>query len=242
MSRPSSCCAALRGRGGSAAPCARRCAATRPGVDWLFREHWPAAYRAAWLIVRDEATAEDIAQEGFLAALGALERFDRARPVRAVAAHDRRPPRDRRRAGAGACAARSAPSRWSPCPPAMSPRACGRRARRRRGAARRAADPDRAAPPARVHAGRDRRRCSTCRAARSTRGCGAAWTPFRRRWRERARTPPAPGAAPGEEAAFRRAHPLAMAMAAPRGRARRRRTARALAPLAAGADRRRHCC
>jgi len=50
------------------------------GVDWLFREHWPSAYRAAWLIVRDEAAAEDIAQEGFLAALGALERFDRARP------------------------------------------------------------------------------------------------------------------------------------------------------------------
>ena len=50
------------------------------GVDWLFREHWPTAYRAAWLIVRDEAAAEDIAQEGFLAALGALERFDRARP------------------------------------------------------------------------------------------------------------------------------------------------------------------
>jgi RNA polymerase sigma-70 factor, ECF subfamily len=50
------------------------------GVDWLFREHWPAAYRAAWLIVRDEATAEDIAQEGFLAALRALDRFDRARP------------------------------------------------------------------------------------------------------------------------------------------------------------------
>jgi len=50
------------------------------GVDWLFHEHWPAAYRAAWLIVRDESAAEDIAQEGFLAALGALERFDRARP------------------------------------------------------------------------------------------------------------------------------------------------------------------
>jgi RNA polymerase sigma-70 factor (ECF subfamily) len=50
------------------------------GVDWLFREHWPAAYRAAWLIVRDESAAEDIAQEGFLAALRALDRFDRARP------------------------------------------------------------------------------------------------------------------------------------------------------------------
>jgi RNA polymerase sigma-70 factor (ECF subfamily) len=50
------------------------------GVDWLFREHWPSAYRAAWLIVRDEAAAEDIAQEGFLAALRALDRFDHARP------------------------------------------------------------------------------------------------------------------------------------------------------------------
>ena len=50
------------------------------GVDWLFREHWPAAYRAAWLIVRDASAAEDIAQEGFLAALRALDRFDRARP------------------------------------------------------------------------------------------------------------------------------------------------------------------
>ena len=50
------------------------------GVDWLFREHWPTAYRAAWLIVHDEAAAEDIAQEGFLAALGALDRFDRKRP------------------------------------------------------------------------------------------------------------------------------------------------------------------
>jgi RNA polymerase sigma-70 factor (ECF subfamily) len=50
------------------------------GVDWLFRAHWPAAYRAAWLIVRDEAAAEDIAQEGFLAAIGALDRFDRTRP------------------------------------------------------------------------------------------------------------------------------------------------------------------
>jgi RNA polymerase sigma-70 factor, ECF subfamily len=50
------------------------------GVDWLFREHWPSAYRAAWLIVRDEPAAEDIAQEAFLAALRALDRFDRARP------------------------------------------------------------------------------------------------------------------------------------------------------------------
>ena len=46
----------------------------------LFRAHWPMAYRAAWLIVRDEQLAEDIAQESFLAAAGALDRFDRRRP------------------------------------------------------------------------------------------------------------------------------------------------------------------
>src|SRR4051794_16329922 len=49
-------------------------------LDVLFSAHWPAAYRAAWLIVRDAAAAEDIAQEGFLAALRALDRFDRGRP------------------------------------------------------------------------------------------------------------------------------------------------------------------
>lgn len=50
------------------------------GLDVLFAAHWPAAYRAAYLIVRDEHAAEDIAQEGFLAAIRALERFDRSRP------------------------------------------------------------------------------------------------------------------------------------------------------------------
>ena len=50
-------------------------------VDELFRRHWPAAHRAAWLVVRDAAAAEDIAQEAFLAALRALDRFDRRRPL-----------------------------------------------------------------------------------------------------------------------------------------------------------------
>lgn len=49
-------------------------------VAVLFRAHWPAAYRAAWLIVRDDHAAEDLAQEGFVAAFGALDRFDRTRP------------------------------------------------------------------------------------------------------------------------------------------------------------------
>src|SRR5690349_5387709 len=46
----------------------------------LFRAHWGPAYRAAYLVVRDAAAAEDIAQEGFLAAVRALDRFDRRRP------------------------------------------------------------------------------------------------------------------------------------------------------------------
>ena len=49
-------------------------------LEQLFRAHWPAAYRAAWLIVRDEQAAEDIAQEAFLSAVAALDRFDRRRP------------------------------------------------------------------------------------------------------------------------------------------------------------------
>jgi len=48
-------------------------------VEELFRRHWAHAHRAAYLIVRDAAAAEDIAQEAFLSALGALERFDRRR-------------------------------------------------------------------------------------------------------------------------------------------------------------------
>src|SRR5215204_6394258 len=46
----------------------------------LFRRHWPDAYRTAYLILHDRAAAEDVAQEAFLAALRALDRFDRRRP------------------------------------------------------------------------------------------------------------------------------------------------------------------
>jgi RNA polymerase sigma-70 factor, ECF subfamily len=46
----------------------------------LFRAHWPRAYRAAYLVVQDAAGAEDVAQEAFVAAVRALDRFDSARP------------------------------------------------------------------------------------------------------------------------------------------------------------------
>src|SRR3954466_11871586 len=49
-------------------------------MERLYRAHWPRAYRAAYLVVHDAAGAEDIAQEAFLAALRALDRFDRRRP------------------------------------------------------------------------------------------------------------------------------------------------------------------
>jgi RNA polymerase sigma-70 factor (ECF subfamily) len=49
-------------------------------LESLFREHWPRAYRAAYLVIHDGQAAEDIAQESFLAALRALDRFDRRRP------------------------------------------------------------------------------------------------------------------------------------------------------------------
>jgi RNA polymerase sigma-70 factor (ECF subfamily) len=51
-----------------------------PDLEQLFRAHWPHAYRTAYLIVHDSAAAEDIAQEAFIAAVRALDRFDRRRP------------------------------------------------------------------------------------------------------------------------------------------------------------------
>ena len=49
-------------------------------LEALFDAHWPAAHRAAYLVVHDAALAEDIAQEAFLAAIRNLDRFDRRRP------------------------------------------------------------------------------------------------------------------------------------------------------------------
>ena len=51
-------------------------------LEALFRTHWPRAYRAAYLVTHDAAAAEDIAQEAMLAAVRAIDRFDRRRPFR----------------------------------------------------------------------------------------------------------------------------------------------------------------
>ena len=49
-------------------------------LEALFRLHWPRAHRAAYLVTHDAQASEDIAQESFLAAIRALDRFDRRRP------------------------------------------------------------------------------------------------------------------------------------------------------------------
>ena len=51
-------------------------------VEALVKHHWDAAYRTAFLIVRDAGAAEDVAQEAMLAAVAAIDRFDRRRPFR----------------------------------------------------------------------------------------------------------------------------------------------------------------
>jgi RNA polymerase sigma-70 factor, ECF subfamily len=53
---------------------------SRPALAEIYAAHWPRAHRAAYLVVHDAAAAEDIAQDAFLAAVSALDRFDRRRP------------------------------------------------------------------------------------------------------------------------------------------------------------------
>lgn len=55
-------------------------AGSRDALEVLFRRHWPRMHRLAYLVCHDAAAAEDIAQEAFLSAVRALDRFDRRRP------------------------------------------------------------------------------------------------------------------------------------------------------------------
>ncbi|MGI8728306.1 MAG: RNA polymerase sigma factor [Solirubrobacterales bacterium] len=49
-------------------------------LETLFDAHWTRSHRTAYLVCRDAAAAEDIAQEAFLAAIRRLDRFDYRRP------------------------------------------------------------------------------------------------------------------------------------------------------------------
>ena len=53
---------------------------SREALAALYEAHWERAHRAAYLVVHDAVAAEDIAQDAFLAAIDALDRFDRRRP------------------------------------------------------------------------------------------------------------------------------------------------------------------
>ncbi len=53
---------------------------SRKAITGLYAAHWRRAHRAAYLVVHDAAAAEDIAQDAFLAAIDAIDRFDRRRP------------------------------------------------------------------------------------------------------------------------------------------------------------------
>ena len=203
-------------------------------VDELFRRHWPAVHRAAWLVVHDAAAAEDIAQEAFLSALRALDRFDRRRPLgpwlhRIVV--NRAIDWSRARALRPETAADALPEAAAPDSAPRRRRRHRRRARRPRPRAPRRRRP---APPARLHARARSRRCSTSRAGRSTRACGARSTRSRSRSRRSAMTRDEIDALeralretplPEEVAARERARQTvvaAHAQAAPRRRSRRR--------------------
>lgn len=53
---------------------------SQAAIAELYERHWERAHRAAYLVVHDAAAAEDIAQDAFLAAVDALDDFDRRRP------------------------------------------------------------------------------------------------------------------------------------------------------------------
>ncbi len=52
------------------------------GWDGLVQQHQAAVFRLAYLLLGDADDAQDVAQEAFIRAFGALERFDTARPLR----------------------------------------------------------------------------------------------------------------------------------------------------------------
>src|SRR5829696_3427468 len=201
-------------------------------LEELFRREWPRAYRAAYLVVHDAAAAEDIAQEAFLAAVRAIDRFDRRRPFgpwmhrivvnRAIDLTRARALRREVDAAAADCRGSSRPTRAATVrrrgggPARAQPRAPGGRG---------------SALPIRLHAGRDR--ASARHAARDRElapapgarpagrraGAGRVRAATEARIRSRLREQPLP--CEGQAAA--RSWPVVEAALAERGPARRPR-------------------
>src|SRR6266545_3510561 len=55
---------------------------SQDAIEELVRRYWPDAYLTALALLGDRLAAEDVAQDATLAAIGALDRFDRRRPFR----------------------------------------------------------------------------------------------------------------------------------------------------------------
>ena len=150
-----SCCARAGARPARGALVREAQRGSAEALEELFRRHWRRAHRAAFLVVGDAAAAEDIAQESFLAAIRALDRFDRRRPFgpwlhritvnRAIDFARARALRGERALGVEREAA-------GPGAATRSPTSCSRRCATSAPSTARC----RAALRARVHAGRDR--------------------------------------------------------------------------------------
>ena len=153
-SRSASRSASARRAPASGGWCAARSAARPRTSRRCSRCTGRAPTATAWLVVHDAAAAEDIAQEAFIAALRALDSFDRRRPFGPVAEPDRRSTARSTGRAPGACR-RCRRSRWRPAAPAeegWSEEIVDRAAL----AAGRPARGGGPAPRARLHAGRDR--------------------------------------------------------------------------------------
>ena len=142
----------------------------------LFDLHWPRLFRAALAVTADAAAAEDVAQEAFIAAVGALDRFDRSRPfgpwLHRIAVN-RAIDHARARAARRELGAEGLPE---PGVPPAEPGGADRVAALVAGAAAGAAGRRRPALPAGLHARARSPTCSSSRAAPSTRACAAAST------------------------------------------------------------------
>lgn len=79
LERPAPPADALRGRGGESALLRAARSGSREAAETLARRYWDDAYRAAYLILHDGKSAEDVTQEALVAALARIGRFDTRR-------------------------------------------------------------------------------------------------------------------------------------------------------------------